>query len=188
MFNEIVFYVMPNTVINKSSRINKSNFPLVAKQVPLTTNNDQAGGISKKQIVGGIVGIICIIALAYLLFDFKNKGVKNQNENSAVSAKSSVASPAGNAPAGGAQLQVTSATDPAIAELVQTVFKHIFLPSGNVQVATVVKADELRQANPVFYQFAKEGDKVLIYADRAILYDPVADKVLDVAHVSQPTK
>ena len=182
---------MPNTIINKSSRINKNNFPLVAKQVPLTTNNDQAGGISKKQIVGGIVGIICIIALAYLLLDFKTKGVKNQNENSAVSANSSVASaPAGNTQSagGGAQLQVTSATDPVIAELVQTVFKHIFLPSGNVQVATVVKADEMRKVNPVFYQFAKEGDKVLIYVDRAILYDPVADKVLDVAHANQPAK
>ena len=183
-----------NTVINKSSRVSKNNVPAKnnSNQASVSSESSQRGGLDNKKLVIGLLAIVCVVALAYLLLDFKNKGVKNQNENSAVSANSSVASaPAGNTQSagGGAQLQVTSATDPVIAELVQTVFKHIFLPSGQVQIATVVKADELRKVNPVFYQFAKEGDKVLIYADRAILYDPVADKVLDVLHGSnQPVK
>ncbi|MBI5728857.1 MAG: hypothetical protein HY983_01245 [Candidatus Magasanikbacteria bacterium] len=82
------------------------------------------------------------------------------------------------------QIQV-AATDPKIKALIEKVFKHIFLPNGNVQVETVVKPDELRKINPVFYQMAKAGDQILEYSDRAILYDPVADKVLDVIHISK---
>ena len=82
---------------------------------------------------------------------------------------------------GGAQVRVTT-NDPAISDLIAKIFKHIFLPSGQVIVETVVKPDDLRKANPVFYQFVKLGDKILIYSDRAILYDPVADKVLDIIH------
>ena len=139
----------------------------------------------KKSVIAVLLAIGLILVAAYFIFDFRtNKPASAPNV--------AVNQPADATPqtrGNSAQLQVTSATDPAIAELVQTVFKHIFLPSGNVQVATVVKADDLRQANPVFYQFAKEGDKVLIYSDRAILYDPVADKVLDVLHGNnQPTK
>ncbi len=81
-----------------------------------------------------------------------------------------------------AQLQITSVTDTTTAQIIEKVFKHVFLPSGNVKVASIVKLDELKKSNPIFYQFAREGDRVLIYSDRAILYDPEIDKVLDIAH------
>lgn len=81
-------------------------------------------------------------------------------------------------------LQVT-ATDPKTKALIEKVSAHIFLPSGNVQVETVVKPEELRQANPIFYQWVRAGDQILEYSDRAILYDPMVDKVLDVMHISK---
>lgn len=84
----------------------------------------------------------------------------------------------------GPQIQVT-ATDPKVKAIIDKVFKHIFLPTGNVQIETVAKPDELRRINPIFYQWAKAGDQLLVYSDRAILYDPVADQVLDVVHFSK---
>lgn len=84
----------------------------------------------------------------------------------------------------GAQLDVLSPSNDQVSQIAKKVFTHIFLPSGNVQVATVQNVDALRKQNPVFYKLAKNGDIVLIYQNQAILYDPVIDKVLDVIHFS----
>jgi len=124
------------------------------------------------------VGLI-ILLLAYRAFDFKS----NKSKKSETAPASQVPAPVANEQPPSAQLNITT-DDPAISALIEKVFKHIFLPSGNVVVQTVLKPDELRKVNPVFYQFAKEGDKVLVYSDRAILYDPVIDRVLDVIHIS----
>ncbi len=80
------------------------------------------------------------------------------------------------------RVQIVS-NNPSVESLINKVFKHVFLPSGDVQVQTVVKPDELRKANPVFYQYAREGDYILVYKDRVILYNPVADRVIDILHV-----
>lgn len=79
------------------------------------------------------------------------------------------------------QIEV-SGGDPSLTALVKKVADHIALPGGNITVATVLKPEELRKENPVFYQNAREGDKVLIYSDRAILYNPEIDRVIDVVH------
>ena len=82
------------------------------------------------------------------------------------------------------EAQIKMKADNATTEnLIKKVFSHIFLPKGDIQVEAILKPDELRKINPIFYQYAKAGDIVLIYSDRAILYDPVADKVLDVLHI-----
>ncbi len=135
-----------------------------------------------------LVLVILLAALfAYLLLDFRtNKQTKIGREEQANTSpeklsEKSISSEPKNPPSG-PQVQI-STSDPEVAAIIERVFKHIFLPSGNVQVETVVKPDELRKVNPVFYQFAKVGDQVLVYFDRAILYDPVADRVLDVIHV-----
>lgn len=85
----------------------------------------------------------------------------------------------------GPQVQIIS-SNPGVEEIVKKVFKHVFLPSGDLEVQTVAKPDELRKVNPIFYEFAKVGDYVLIYKDRAVLYDPVADRVLDIVHNPAP--
>ncbi len=85
-------------------------------------------------------------------------------------------------------------TDPAtlqkaaqeeVKRLVGDVGKLIELPNGEEPtVATITDIEKLK--NQPFFQKAKNGDKVLIYtnAKKAILYDPNAHKILDVAPVN----
>lgn len=86
-----------------------------------------------------------------------------------------------------ARLKVNG-TDIAVEEIIKKVFRHVYLPGGSVKVETVIDANKLKQVNPVFYQFVKVGDKLIIYSDRAILYDPVADQILDIMHFKPQTK
>lgn len=69
--------------------------------------------------------------------------------------------------------------------IVAEVNKLIDLPAGeDPTVATVTDIDKLKDQS--FFQKAKNGDKVLIYtsARKAILYDPVSHKVMDVAPIN----
>jgi hypothetical protein len=91
------------------------------------------------------------------------------------------------------QLQ-TIKTDPSnlqkaqsaeVASLVTQVGKLIDLPMGeDPTVATVTDISKLK--DQPFFNKAKNGDKVLIYtnAKKAILYDPIANKIIDVAPVN----
>ena len=66
--------------------------------------------------------------------------------------------------------------------LTQRVGEHIFLPEGEVPtIATVSDPEALR--GQTFFIDAKKGDKVLIFpnAKKAILYDPIADKIITIA-------
>jgi len=70
-------------------------------------------------------------------------------------------------------------------DLVEEVSKLMILPEGETPtVATVVDPEKLK--DQVFFARAKAGDKVLIYpnARKAILYDPVNKKVVEVAPVN----
>lgn len=77
------------------------------------------------------------------------------------------------------------APDPARVEVqnvVAMVAAHIVLPEGeDPTVATVSSLEQL--AGQPFFASAKVGHKVLIYtkAKKAILYDPVMDKIVEVA-------
>lgn len=69
--------------------------------------------------------------------------------------------------------------------LVDKVGDLMFLPIGEIPtVATVSEPEKLK--NQDFFKDAKKGDKVLIYtvARKAILYDPLADKIITIAPVS----
>lgn len=69
-------------------------------------------------------------------------------------------------------------------EVLAKVGTHIVLPTTSPAptVATIVNAEELKKDNP-FYAPAKNGDHLVITRTRAILYDPAADKILDVVPV-----
>ncbi len=82
------------------------------------------------------------------------------------------------------QLVEVAGKDASINDLIKKLGKHIYLPTGRVTVTTIVDVDALRKENPIFYQFAKKGDRVVIYPTQAILYDPIVDLVLDVMHFS----
>lgn len=69
--------------------------------------------------------------------------------------------------------------------LIERVSKLIVLPEGETPtVATVTDPERLK--SQAFFANAKTGDKVLIYtnAKKAILYDPVANKIVEVAPVN----
>jgi hypothetical protein len=66
--------------------------------------------------------------------------------------------------------------------LINKIGQLLVLPEGEEPViATVTDPEQLK--DQVFFTKAKRGDKVLIYtnAKKAILYDPVANKILEVA-------
>lgn len=69
-------------------------------------------------------------------------------------------------------------------ELVDKVSLLMVLPKETPTIATVTDITKLK--NQPFFANAKNGDKVLIYttARKAILYDPVANKIVDVEPVS----
>jgi len=47
-------------------------------------------------------------------------------------------------------------------------------------VATIEDINILKSNNPIFYQFAENGDKLLIWSDKAVLYSTKQDKLLSV--------
>lgn len=125
-------------------------------------------------IVGGIASLV-VIGVGYFYFDRRN----DPEAGIAVL-------PFQNIPEDSIQISDVTGDDPTIVDIVKKVSRHLVLPDGRVTVVTITNLKALLQENPVFYRFAKAGDKVLIYQDRAILYNPDIDKVLDVWHVSEP--
>lgn len=64
----------------------------------------------------------------------------------------------------------------------ESVARHLVLPEDEEPtIATVTNLDDL--AGQPFFANAKVGDRVLIYtkARKAILYDPIADRLIEVA-------
>ena len=73
-------------------------------------------------------------------------------------------------------------TEEEVRQLVAKVGRLMILPEGETPtVATVADPEKLK--DQPFFANAKVGDKVLIYTNskRAILYDPSADKIVEVA-------
>lgn len=66
--------------------------------------------------------------------------------------------------------------------LVTKVARLTPVPSGEPTVATIVDSQSLAREQ-VFFKEAKNGDKVLIYGDQAIIYDPQADKIVNIGPV-----
>ncbi len=78
--------------------------------------------------------------------------------------------------------------NPELKMILDKVARLIDLPSDEIpSLATVADVEKLK--GQPFFSKAKNGDKVLIYAksSKAILYDPGADKVLDVTTIRTNT-
>ncbi len=71
-----------------------------------------------------------------------------------------------------------------ISDLTAKVGRHILLPEETPKIVTV--SDTSMLSGQPFFRNAKNGDKVLIYerAKKAFLYDPVADRVVEVGPVT----
>lgn len=70
-------------------------------------------------------------------------------------------------------------------KVIENVAKIFLVPSDTEPtIASIVDIDSLRKANPEFYRDAQNGDRLLIYATRAIIYRESENKVINVAPVS----
>jgi hypothetical protein len=70
-------------------------------------------------------------------------------------------------------------------DIVARVRKHMVLPDEEPLVNTVTDADKVRQEP--FYAKAQNGDKVIVFSTRAILYNPTLDKIVEVGFIRQVT-
>ena len=86
------------------------------------------------------------------------------------------------------QSEVQASTINEVQKIVTEVGKLIILPKDEEPtVATISDVEKLR--DQVFFANAKNGDKVLIYvkAQKAILYDPVQKKIVEMAPLNNGT-
>lgn len=125
--------------------------------------------------VWAIVGAALFSFLGYLLFDNPKKEDSNEAKGVANT---------GPAPRQEIEISEVSGSDPTTADTIRKVGNHMLLPDGEVVVAEVVDPEASRAENPIFYKYAQKGDKVLIYPDRAILYNPASDKIVDIMHIA----
>jgi len=116
--------------------------------------------------------ILIVIALLGLVFvvDARRKAVQDQLQRLTVRLE---------------QLQSGNAEQnkEAARRIVEKVRRHIAIPADiEPTVATVVDVEKLRERN-AFYAKAENGDHLIVTPDRAILYDPDKDVILDVVPV-----
>lgn len=70
----------------------------------------------------------------------------------------------------------------AVTDHVAAVGKLMYLPQGEVKVVEVVDVDKKKQDQP-FFAIAQNGDQLLIYSTKVILYRPSEDKIVEMAHI-----
>lgn len=143
----------------------------------LKTEDERVGEEKKKQTATVVIAAVLMVVL--LIFGwriFDNKNLSDKNE----------------APVSEKALNLLEETektslnlsnkDPEVGGVVEKVSRLILLPDGEITVATVKDADTLRQKDPKAFQYVKNGDKLLISQMGIIIYDPILDKIVDVAH------
>jgi hypothetical protein len=80
--------------------------------------------------------------------------------------------------------QQTNAKANEVESTIEDISRHIKLPEGEVPTLATV-ADKKKLSEQEFFKLAENGDKVLIYkqAQKAILYRPSIDRIIDIAPV-----
>ncbi|MFH1621201.1 MAG: LytR C-terminal domain-containing protein [Patescibacteria group bacterium] len=85
------------------------------------------------------------------------------------------------------QDQTQASTSEGIQALISMVAKHISVKTDeDPTVATIQDPDLLRTQNPVFYKEAENGDRLLVWSDKAVLYSVTKDRLLYVLPINLP--
>ena len=144
----------------------------------LKTENESVGEEKKKLTVVMILAVLIIILLIFgwRIFDNRNGSDKSEPPES-----DKVEKVLNLEETKKASLNLSN-KDPEVGGVVEKVSRLILLPDGEITVATVKDADMLRQKDPKAFQYVKNGDKLLISPMGIIIYDPILDKIVDVAH------
>lgn len=135
-----------------------------------------SNGASSSSSFGKFLGFVCIVGLiATIIFlDMRRREAEQKLTQLSVQY--------------GQQKGNQTQNQEAAKQIVAKVRRLFAIPADiDPTVATIVDVAQLRSHN-VFYNKAKNGDHLIITSDRAILYDPAADKIIDVVPVQiQPT-
>ena len=145
--------------IQKESIVEQSLEPRMSKKRHLSSR--------RPLMIGAVVFILLVIGVFLVSRQYMNSAETSANENvrdtSAINA-------------------ATTANLPETADLLARAGALIVLPEGEEPtIATVTDPEKLQ--DQAFFANAKTGDKVLIYtrAKKAYLFDPVANKLIEVA-------
>jgi hypothetical protein len=82
--------------------------------------------------------------------------------------------------------KVNDLTESEVNTLIAQVAKHIALPADKPQIVTITNVDQLKINQP-FFAVAQNGDKLLVYTSKVILYRTSIDKIIDIAQIRNPT-
>lgn len=120
-----------------------------------------------------ILGILVIVLLAFVLvLDGRRREAEQRLKQMSVHME---------------QTQDTAQNRELAKQVLAKVRKHFALPEEpEPTVATIVDIEKLRERN-VFYRKAENGHHLILTANRAILYDPKKDVIIDVAPVQIQT-
>jgi hypothetical protein len=69
------------------------------------------------------------------------------------------------------------------ADIVARAGKHILLPAGIPKVITIGEVEKLKSEQP-FFANAVNGDKLLVYPSKAIIYRVSSDLIIEVAEIN----
>jgi hypothetical protein len=76
-----------------------------------------------------------------------------------------------------------STTELTDQQIIRKVGSHIVLPTGETpKIITVTNVNDMRKTQP-FFASASNGDKLLIYSTKVILYNATSDRVIDIAQI-----
>lgn len=128
--------------------------------------------IKRNQLILIIVGIFLLFQIGWAWYLLDVVRVREEKAN--------LTNPQEPVSLGKTEVLDLSNNDPEVGGVVENVSRHILLPAKQFTVGTVKDADTLIRANPVLFQYVRNGQKLLIYETGVIVYDPAVDKVVDV--------
>ncbi len=117
-----------------------------------------------RSIMIGIVGCLVLIGIGAQLVSMIRTSSSEKEK----------AAPAAQSP--------TPLSKEAVQGLVNRVGKHMVLPEETPQIVAITNVDSLKKQQ-VFFALAQNGDQLLVYPSKVILYRPSTDQVVDVAQI-----
>ena len=129
-------------------------------------NNQTTTKINIEFIVG-ITIVISIILIGALVYSLK---LYSDAQSKLNSLPGSINQPA------------PTASAEEIKNTINKIARHMIMPLGDPKLITISNVEILQKDQP-FLKEAKNGDKLLIYSEKVILYDPALDKIIDIAAI-----
>jgi len=115
-----------------------------------------------------VIGILSVIALGsgFLAFKF----YQSSKGNAVLGANTSNTQP-----------------DPKAQEVKNNISKEILVPSEEPTIASIVDINKLKQQNAAFYADAQNGDYLVLYSTKAIVYRLEENKIINVLPIAKST-